>query len=200
MGTISAAIRYAVDRKANIINLSLGAGGARPHPALISAANYAEQKGALLVVAAGNGDQTGLGFDIEKIPVWPARLLNENIVTVAAFDSNNVLSPYSNFGAVSVDVVAPGGFTGDPMVSCAYENTQGALLIGLMGTSMAAPVVSGIAADLWSKNPGLNHKEIRELLIASGTSIPQLQPVTVSGKHIDALSALQLAVTKNVLF
>ena len=86
------------------------------------------------------------------------------------------------------------------MISCAFENKKGALLIGMDGTSMATPVISGIAAQLWSKNPGFNFKEIEELLIASGPSIPELQSITVSGRHVDALSALELSKTKNALF
>lgn len=201
VGTIAAAIRYAVDRKANIINLSLGAGGAIPQLALVNAANYAEQHGVLLVVAVGNGDpNTGLGYDIDKSPVWPASLKNENILTVASFDSENVLAPYSNFGKTSVDVVAPGGFKNDPMVSCAFENPRGALLLGLVGTSMAAPVVSGIVADMWSKAPGLSIQDVKQVLTAAGPVVPELQAITVSGRHLDALSAVQNAATKNLLF
>lgn len=202
IGTIAAAIRYAVDRGARIINMSLGGSMPIPHPALVSAVDYAESKGVLLVASAGNGDAaTGLGFSIDENPTYPASLKNSNMVAVASFDAENVLSTYSNFGKESVHVVAPGGLApDDPMISAAFENPKDALFIGMIGTSMASPVVSGIAADVWSKNPSLSVDEVKKILIESGTEFPELEPVTISGRHINALKAVEAASSHLVLF
>lgn len=200
-GTIAAAIRYAVDRGAKIINMSLGAPGARAHPALKSAMDYAEKNNVLVVVAAGNGDaQTGLGFDIDQQTVFPASLPNDNLISVASFDADLSLSVYSNFGKVGVDVVAPGGGENDPLISAAFENPHHAVLVGMSGTSMAAPVVSGIAADMMAANPRLSAVQIKALLIQAGPVVSDLKDVTVSSRHIDAFSAIELSLQQNALF
>lgn len=201
IGTIAAAIRYAVDRGANIINMSLGAATPQAHPALVSAVEYAKSHGVLLVVAAGNGDEDGHGYDIDTNPVYPASLASDNMIGVAASSAGTDLTSYSNFGAKSVDVVAPGGMMpDDPMYSAAFENVQGAQFIGMTGTSMATPVVSGIAAQVMSLNRHLSIAQVREILINAGTPSPALKTVTVSGRHIDSLSAVDAVIKSNVLF
>lgn len=202
VGTISAAVIYAVDRQAKIINLSLGAPAPMAHPAIVRAIAYAASKNVLVVASAGNGDPaTGLGFSIDEVPFFPASLPDENLLTVASFDAVNVLSPYSNFGKVGVDVVAPGGnMPQDPMFSCTNENPRNALFVGMSGTSMAAPVVSGIAAQLISMRPRLALKDVKDILMSSGTVKPELASVTGSGRHINALDALALAKERDVLF
>ncbi|HMN70218.1 MAG TPA: S8 family serine peptidase, partial [Bdellovibrionales bacterium] len=193
-GSIAAGIVYAVDRGARIINLSLGAQAALPHPAMVKAAAYAEAHDAVLVVAAGNGDpSTGLGFSIDTKSVFPASLQNDNLITVAA-SSGGKLAPYSNFGARDVDVVAPGGKTPDDvMISAAYDNPEGALFIGMNGTSMATPVVSGVLALLLDVNPNLTGKELKNAVLAAGPRSPELSSVTVSGRLLDAYEALTLS-------
>src|SRR5262249_18824833 len=127
IGTIAAAIRYAVDRHANIINMSLGAATPKPHPALVSAMDYAKSKGVLVVVAAGNGDDKGIGYSIDPSPVFPASLNSDNMISVAASAEGEELSKYSNFGVKTVHVVAPGGdMPNDPMYSTAFENVRNA--------------------------------------------------------------------------
>lgn len=202
VGSLAAAILYAVDRHAKIINLSLGAPAPIAHPAMVRAVDYAESKGVLIVTAAGNGHpRTGLGFDIDEIPFFPASLPHANIVAVAAFDSHNVLSPYSNFGANSVDVVAPGGLMPEePTLSTTLENPRHALFSGMSGTSMATPLVSGMAAQLISLQPRLSLAEIKDILIKAGEQKPELALVSASGRHINALKVLELASDRNVLF
>lgn len=202
VGSIAAAIRYAVDRGAKIINMSLGTSAPIAHPALASAVDYAESKGVLIVAAAGNGDpSTGLGYSIDDIPSFPASLPNDNILSVASFDSANALSVYSNFGKISVDVVAPGGLAPtDPMISAAFENPRGGLFVGMTGTSMAAPVVSGIAAQVWSLAPNLSVAQVKEIMMQAGPEVPELKPVTVSGRHLNAHGAVELAMQHAVLF
>lgn len=202
VGTIAAALRYSVDRGAKIVNMSLGAPAPLPHPAIVAAMAYAESKGVLVVASAGNGDpQTGLGFSIDEIPFFPAGLPNANILSVASFDSGNVMSIYSNFGKKNVDVVAPGGdMPADPMYSCAYENPKQGLFEAMSGTSMAAPVVSGIAAQVLSAQPRLTVAELKDLLMKAGDSNPELAEVSGSGRHINAFKAVEAAYARNVLF
>lgn len=201
-GSIAAGIRYAVDHGAKIINLSLGAVAAEAHPALVSAVTYAEEHDVLLVAAAGNGDvATGLGYSIDDVPTYPASLPNANILTVAAFDRDDALSVYSNFGARSVDVVAPGGSRpSELMRSAAYENPKHELYAGMMGTSMATPVVSGIVAQAWAVAPGLSSSVIKQILLTTGPEIAELKGVTVSGRHVDAAAAVENAYSRTVLF
>lgn len=202
IGTVAFAIGYAVDQGANIINLSLGGPSPQPHPAIVRALKYAELKGVLVVAATGNGDpMSGLGLDIDILPVYPASLPNGNLLTVAASDSINALAPYSNFGAKSADVVAPGGAPTENLIySASFENPYNALFNGLHGTSMAAPISSGIAAQVWSLNPRLTAVEVKNILISAGKEIASLKPITVSGRHLDAVSALEIVNPSHVLF
>lgn len=201
-GSIAAAIQYAADRGAKVINLSLGAPGQAPHPAIARAVNYAEQKGALLVVASGNGDpNSGLGIDIDDFPVFPAAMSNENILSVGSSTSTEVLAPYSNFGLKSVDVVAPGGHAPmDPMISTSFENAEGALFAAMSGTSMAAPVVAGIAAQIFSLAPDMTAAQVKKVFLESGTPVAELSAVTVSGRHVNAKLALEKAQLSTALF
>jgi subtilisin family serine protease len=202
VGTISAALRYAVDRGAKIVNMSLGAPAPLPHPAIVAAMAYAESKGVLVVTSAGNGDpQTGLGYSIDEIPFFPATLPNANVLTVAAFDAGNALSTYSNFGKQNVDVIGPGGdMPADPMFSCSHENPGNASFVGMSGTSMAAPVVSGIAAQVLGLQPQMSVAELKELLMKAGEPDAELAEAAGSGRHINAFRAVELAQERNVLF
>ena len=195
IGTIAAAIRYAVDRGANIINLSIGNPAPQSPAVMVSAARYAQSKGVLLIAAAGNGDpNTGVGYDIDTNPFYPASLSLQfdNVLAVAAFDAKDDLTSYSNFGHNTVGVAAPGGMIpDDPMISTAFENPQNQLFIEMCGTSMASPVVSGIAADVWSNARQLTYNDLKNILIGAGTDVPSLAAKTISGKHLNALSAVQ---------
>lgn len=198
--TIAGAIRYAADRGAKIINLSLGIEQDQVDPVTLSAVNYAQSKGCLIVAAAGNGDpDTGRGFDIDQRKVFPASIENNNLLTVAAFDKGEALSPYSNFGHHSVGIVAPGGGPNGLMVSAAGENPEGRLFIPMAGTSMAAPVIAGIAAQVWSRSPNLSAPEVKQILMNSGPKLPELENMTITGRHTDALSAVKALEPRNVL-
>ena len=202
IGTIAAGIRYAVDRGAQIINMSFGSEGTTPHPLLLSAVAYAKSKGVLLFVAAGNGDaQTGLGFDLDQMPVYPASIDSDNLLSVAADDTLDSLSPYSNFGARTVHLVAPGGLMPVEMIfSCALGGQGGSSFVGLTGTSMAAPIATGIAAQVWSQHPGLKYEDVRAVMMASGPAKNELKSVTASGRQLNALDALKQLDTESLEF
>ena len=190
MGTVAGAILYAVDQGATIINVSLGNYG-EAHPHLELAMSYAETFGALVVAAAGNGDRFyGLPVDTDKAPNFPSALENNNIVAVAAKSKEGLLAPYSNFGKTSVDVVAPGGDSENLLYSAFIENPKGIDIKGMSGTSMATPIVAGVAALAWSLNPQLSHIEIKNILLQSGNEIEELKEMVVSSRYLSAEEAI----------
>lgn len=196
IGSISASVRYAVDRGANILNMSFGSyGGA--HPDFIRAINYAESKNVLVVAAAGNGHPffgTGLNNDVS--PNFPASFPHENIISVAATAKGHTLAPYSNYGVNSTDIAAPGGMEPDDLIrSCYRDNPVRQNYIGYSGTSMATPLVSGIAALVWSLRPELSPTELRELLMQAGDVKPELEKLVQSSRTINAKTATDLAVS-----
>jgi len=100
------AIVYAADNGAKVINASWGGGG--HSQALYDAISYANDSGCLFVAAAGNGGDDAIGDDNDLTPFYPASYDLPNIIAVAATDHNNILGDFSNYGAASVHVAAPG--------------------------------------------------------------------------------------------
>ncbi|QHN50240.1 hypothetical protein EPB69_14160 [Geobacillus stearothermophilus] len=136
-------IVYAVDHGANVINLSLGSYSATVYEA--EAVQYAVSKGVVLVAAAGNDDT--------YFPVYPAAF--DPVIAVSATDSSDWITDFSNYGDY-IDLAAPG-------VNI-YSTFPGSSYYGLHGTSMAAPIVSGTAALVLSKNPLLTRGEVENIL------------------------------------
>lgn len=157
---IALAIRYAVDNGANLINMSFGKGYSPQKQLVDDAVEYANSKGVLLIHAAGNDSK-----DIDVADNYPDAVLNngkiaENMITVGAssiYKNKKMLGVFSNYGKERVDIFAPGV----DIVSLAPDNTydQGD------GTSFAAPVVTGVAALVWSYYPELTHLEVKDLLL-----------------------------------
>lgn len=196
IGSISASVRYAVDRGAHILNMSFGSyGGA--HPDFIRAINYAESKDVLVVAAAGNGHPffgTGLNNDVS--PNFPASFPHENIISVAATAKGHTLAPYSNYGVNSTDIAAPGGMEPDDLIlSCYRDNPIRQNYIGYSGTSMATPLVSGIAALVWSLRPDLTSTQLRQIVLQAGEVKPELKKLVQSSRTINAKTAVELAVS-----
>ena len=178
--SVIAAIRYAEANGAQICNLSFGS------------ENYTEEFRAtiqnskmLFVVAAGNVIEDEIGYYIDKIPVDPASLPYDNIITVANLIFNGKLDRSSNYGPVSVDIAAPGTFilSTIPDKSFAF----------MSGTSMAAPMVTGAAAMLYSARPELSLQDVKNILITSAHKLDTLNGRVYSGGMLDVYSALQWA-------
>jgi subtilisin family serine protease len=195
VGTIAAGIRYAVDRGANIINLSLGGDSKTPPEVEGNAIAYARSKGVLVITAAANGDARTLqGYDIEERPEYPAcfSTTSDNVLTVAAYSHGTDLASYSNYGAHTVGVSTPGGMQPlEPIVSAAFENPRNEMFLWMVGTSMAAPIASGIAALVWSNHRELTYLDVKNILLNSGPDVPGLHGKIISGRHLDALAAVQ---------
>lgn len=145
-------ITYAADQGADVINLSLG--GTGPNNTLSDAVEYARNRGALVVAAAGNcGSGCWMGGQYYYNPLFYPAAYPATLAVAATGSSDNWASfsehhPY-------VDVAAPG-------VSIYSTLIDG---YGTMdGTSMATPFVSGLAALIWSLNPGLSPDQVRDII------------------------------------
>lgn len=154
---------------------------------LKQAVNYTEKHGVLFVVAAGN-DRTDLSGSVEPHMPVPAMFGNSNILAVAATDIHDRLASFSNFGRL-VHVAAPG----EDILSSTQWNTLGDRTIVLSGTSMATPLVAGVAALVKSVDPKASPARVKELLITTSRQIPSLQNRIQSGGIVDAAAALQAA-------
>lgn len=161
---VANAICYAVNNGAKIINMSFGKGYSYDKKRVDKSVRYAEKKGVLLVHAAGN---SSLNIDIEDN--YPNRYKNDdkskeysNWIEVGALSwkaGAEAPAPFSNYGKKSVDLFAPGVDIYAPVPGSKYE--------ALSGTSMAAPVTSGVAALVWSYYPELTVQELKKILLES---------------------------------
>ena len=185
---IADGIIYAVDNGAQIINMSFGKNYS-PHKEVIDkAVSYAEQKGVLLMHAAGN---EGENLDAtSQFPTRyyankkPARTWMEIGASSWGRDSSFVAS-FSNYGKKSVDLFAPGVEIYSTTPGDSYENLQ--------GTSMACPIASGVAALVWSYFPDLTAEQVKEVLQQSTRKFDGLK-VTKPGSAED-VSFNELSIT-----
>ena len=172
---IALGIRYAVDNGAKVINGSFGKAFSPHKQWVYDAIKYAESKDVLLVHAAGNDAK-----DIDKEDNFPndsddkVTEFADNMITVGALNyeyGTNVVADFSNYGKLNVDVFAPGVKI--------YASTPNNTYQFLQGTSMAAPNVAGVAALIRSYYPTLTAKQVKHILMDSGTAITT--EVTIGG-------------------
>ncbi len=180
------ALNYAVAKGAKISNNSWGGGGSSQ--ALKDAIARADAAGHLFVAAAGNGGSDGVGDDNDSTPSYPASYDNPNIISVAATDSKDSLAGFSNYGAASVDLSAPGV----SILSTLPGDTYG----GYSGTSMATPHVSGVAALLKSKNPTADDATLKDQILKSVDARSNLSAKTAAGGRLNAAGALGVKSTE----
>ncbi len=171
------AVNYAVQNGAQISNNSWGGGGFST--ILYNAIANAGDQGHIFVAAAGNSGQNA-----DLNPSYPAAYNLDNIVSVAAVDSNDNLASFSNYGAFSVDIAAPG-----VQIASTYADGRYAYL---SGTSMAAPQVSGVLALYWAQNPELSYSEVIDDLYATVEPIAGLAGAVKTGGRVDAEALIAL--------
>lgn len=198
---IALAIRYAVDNGAQVINMSFGKGYSPNQKEVFEAMQYADSKGVLLVHAAGNDnanvDQTQnfptsmYAFQKDKLDMY---------LTIGASTrtpKGSLAADFSNYGQTKVDVFAPGFEIYNAVPQSAYKK--------LAGTSMAAPMVAGVAAMLKSYFPTLSMKEIKDIMLKSAKSYKGTQQnkpgteekvdfgtLSVTGSVIDVSAAVKM--------
>ena len=161
---IAAAIYYATDNGAKVINMSLGTSG--DDPAVRDAVDYAVAHNVVVVAAAGNcgnGTQDVCSGQVAGYVTFPANY--DKVVAVGAVDQSGVRASFSSYGQ-RVDMVAPGSGT---LVSTTYvQGNNAAYEVGSMyGTSFASPIVASAAALIRSIRPNSTIDDIRALLMAS---------------------------------
>ncbi len=204
---VALAIKYAVDNGAKVINMSFGKGFSPEKQWVDDAIKYAESKDVLLVHAAGN--------DAENVDVkenYPSPYLGSNatkasnFITVGASSDprikNSFVAEFSNYGKHNVDVFAPGVKI--------YSTIPGGNTYGnLQGTSMASPVVAGLAGLIRSYYPKLTAQQVKQCIEKSVTTTTEpvlvkkpgtkddvmFSDLSVSGGIVNAYNAIQIAST-----
>ncbi len=138
------------------------------------------EAGILNVFAAGNN-----GRDIETTPFYPASYTSPGVLTVAASDANDNKAGFSNFGATSVDVAAPG------VNILSTWSTSNSAYATISGTSMATPHTAGAAALLSAYNPNLSPASLKATLMNTVDVLPQWNGLVKTGGRINVARALQ---------
>ncbi|WDF69392.1 S8 family peptidase [Sphingobacterium oryzagri] len=200
-------IRYAVDNGAKVINMSFGKAYAYNKKTVDEAVKYAEEHDVLLIHAAGNDSK-----DNDIVKNYPMKYYTDSLdaiqgqaanwITVGATSfgiDDELLASFSNFGYKSVDVFAPGVKINSTMPESTYKEQD--------GTSMAAPVVSGLAALIRSYYPELSATEVKDIILQSVTKIDEkvkvqidgasrkvyLDEISVTGGIVNAKKAIEVA-------
>lgn len=195
---VASGIFYAVNNGADIINMSFGKSYSPDKWIVDKAVKYASRHGVLMIHAAGND-----GVNIDKKPNYPTDQLTKEEdsravdlwITVGAsgWKPNNLVADFSNYGNSDVDIFAPGVAIYSTVPNGEYKRLQ--------GTSMAAPVVSGVAALLMSYYPDLTAAQIKKVIMQSAVEYPNMT-VTVPHKRNEkakTVSFSKLSVSDGVV-
>jgi subtilisin family serine protease len=175
------AINYVIDRKkagVNVRIISASWGSTQKSRALGEVIRKAYENDILFVAAAGNSS-----VDNDRNPHYPSSYDVPNVVSVAALDRHDALASFSNYGAKSVAIAAPGVDILSTWLGNEYEEKS--------GTSMATPVVSGVAALILAEHPQMSVDDLKKKLLASTDPVPVLKGKTVTAGRINAAKALE---------
>ena len=175
------AINYVIDRKkagVNVRIISASWGSTQYSRALEDVIRKAYENDIAFVAAAGNSSTNN-----DRTPHYPSSYNVPNVISVAALDRHDQLASFSNYGAKSVAIAAPGVDILSTWLGNAYEEKS--------GTSMATPVVAGVAALVLAEHPRMSVDELKKKLLASTDPIVALKGKTVSGGRINAAKAIE---------
>jgi len=175
------AINYVIDRKkagVNVRVISASWGSTQRSRALETVIRKAYENDILFVAAAGNSST-----DNDRRPHFPSNYNVPNVVSVAALDRHDQIAKFSNYGVKTVAIAAPGVDILSTWLGDSYEEKS--------GTSMATPVVSGVAALILSQHPRMSVDDLKKKLLASTDPIVALKGKTATGGRINAAKALE---------
>lgn len=207
---IALAIRYAVDNGANVISMSFGKYYSLYSRFMDDAIRYADEHNVLLIHSAGNE-----ASDVDVVANFPSANfvdggVAKNMITVGATSyksGKTFCGSFTNYGKKNVDIFAPGVDIITIFPNNKYSQGN--------GTSYAGPVVSGVAAMVWSYFPGLTAAELKDILLKSATQYPKLKVIvpnkeglkdkknftelSTSGGTINAYQAIQEALKRTAV-
>ena len=169
-------------RGLNIVATNNSWGGGGYSQALYDAIQRSNNAGILFIAAAGNGGRDGVGDNTDAAPHYPAAYTNGNIISVAAITSSGAKAGYSNYGATSVDIGAPG--------SGIYSTTAYNSYASYSGTSMATPHVTGAVALYASVKPGSSAAQMKSAILSSAVPTPSMDGKCVTKGRLDVNAAL----------
>lgn len=175
------AINYVINRKkagVNVRIISASWGSTQRSRALETVIRKAYENDILFVAAAGNSSTNN-----DRRPHFPSNYNVPNVISVAALDRSDQLATFSNFGANTVAIAAPGVDILSTWLGNSYEEKS--------GTSMATPVVSGVAALIVSENPRISVDDLKKRILDSTDPIVALKGKTATGGRINAAKALE---------
>ncbi len=168
-------VNYAVANGATISNNSWGGGGFST--TLFNAIANARANDHLFVAAAGNSN-----VNTDASPHYPSSYNLDNIISVAATTNRDARASFSNYGATSVDIGAPGQDIASTYINNGY--------VWNSGTSMASPHVAGVAAAVRIQNPSWTYAQVRDRLYATARPVASLAGITVTGGVVNMFNAL----------
>ena len=182
---VANAIRYAVDNGADVINMSFGKSYSPYKDVVDAAVQYADSMGVLMVHAAGND-----GANVDSTDSFPTRRYTGGgaadlwiEVGASSPESGEALAAsFSNYGAETVDVFAPGASIYSTVPGNSYERNG--------GTSMAAPMVTGLAALIMAYHPELPPAQVRELILETSTPYGNTTVTVPGGSRTVPFAAL----------
>lgn len=164
-------------RGVNVVASNNSWGGGGYSQALYDAISRANNAGIMFIAAAGNS-----GTNNDVTASYPANYNLPNVISVAAIDKNGALASFSQYGATTVDIGAPGVAINSTTAFNTYSSYN--------GTSMATPHVTGAVALYVSTHPGASVAQIRNAILSSAVPTASLAGKTVTGGRLDVNAAL----------
>jgi Subtilase family/FG-GAP-like repeat/FG-GAP repeat len=196
--TAAKAIDYAVAHGARVLNFSFVT---NEHDIALDEAIARAAKAGVLVVSAAGNNKTNDGDDLDKTPMYPVCSDGPNtnyVLGVAATDENDKKAQFSDYGSNCVDVSAPGSnIISTQVYNPSLISFDSFTRSGWSGTSVAAPMVSGLAALLLAANPGLSRETLMRIIISTADPIDAANPLYRGGLgtgRINASRAMQMAL------